>query len=594
MSGSSTGSSFNMNMGMADGNLSSQFQKLTPDEQETIKNTYNKGHDITAAVIGTMDKEKRAKLKDAILKGKTLKSEAADKVVGDVKAQGMEDGELEGDNKLVFIGAGKGGSSNRDEMPTNMLMKNSTYYAATKVGTELKQITSIDNKVVDGNNVEEIIDVTKQAIIKIADVKGDNRTRLTVTLSNILTPLLPDGINNLKFANKMKQSLQIVLGYTVNADKTISGKGRIQFVPQVGIPVSSIINIKDNQYSFDNKDILANKEAGKTAEEVLNKLAGVTVTHDPDATAAATAVTAAAAATAATAAATAAAATTATAAAATTATVVTPQGSPQGSPHRRRFPPTATATPQESMHEKAAKLGAERAAAAATPPGGTPPPVSAADALTAQPAAKIEEQVKLASAAAAAANASADRVEKFINISAAGGGPKSVEAAEYAKQAKVAANAAFAAATAAKDDTDIDAVQAARKMAEDYAREAETAAVNAEKVPKPPAAKRGPTRPSTPPPSYIPETRSAEEQTQQQADDLIYARRRAKSASDSNPDSDSDSDDDLSGGKKRKTHRKKAKKNKSKKAKAKKTKAKKTKGGRRTIKRRIKPKRGKC
>jgi hypothetical protein len=480
-----------MNLGIGDKNLSRRFQKL--NDKKTINDVFG---EIDSGKIGEMDDITRTKLKTAIIDLETKEATAKDAEIQEVKTQksevtealkaeavkvvtdqGMEDGELEGDNKLVFIGAGTGGSSERDKMPTNMLMKNSTYYAATKVGEVYKQITSIDNKVVDGNKVEEIINVTKQAIIKIADVKGDNRTRLTGTLSNILTPLLPAGITNLKFANKAKQSLQIVLGYTVNDDKTISGKGRIQFVPKIGNPVSSIININNNKYSFDNKDILSNKEAGKTAEEVLNKLAGVTIKHDPNATAAATAAAAAA--------------------------IVTPQPSPPGSP---RIP------------DAAAAAGAQR---------------------------QIDEQVNLASAAAAAANASADKVENHITNSSNAGGGES-KASKNAKQARLAANqanAAVAKAIAAKDINDIDAVNAAAKDADTAAKDADTA-----------------------------------------AKDAVDA---------SNPFND-DADDVLKGGKKRKTHRKKVNKNNSKKANTNNSKAKKAKGGKRTIKRRRKPKRGKC
>ena len=507
----------------------------------------------------------------------------------------MEDGELEGDNKLVFIGAGTGGSSERDKMPTNMLMKNSTYYAATKVGEVYKQITSIDNKVVDGNKVEDIIDVTKQAIIKIADVKGDNRTRLTGTLTNILTPLLPAGINNLKFANKTKQSLQIVLGYTVNADKTISGKGRIQFVPKIGNPVSSIININNNQYSFDNKDILSNKEAGKTAEEVLNKLAGVTVTHDPDATAAATAAA---------------------------------------------IPAPATAIPLP------------RAAAIVTPSSSPLPSVSndAAAIGTAFQKANSDEQVKLAAIAAVAAKASAERVKPLINNTFSAGSSRASGFAKTAMKAATGADEAYVRAIAAKDNDDFEVVQAARKMAEGYAKDAETAANDAVAVrpPPPPLLRNAVTPPGSPPgsprstavadappPPPLPLTtppppppRAAGSTSQfgdaalkedakksnsglhpdnpsvtamlNEANGIEEARKKRRGAVSGDSDSDSGSDSDESdtdwvdGGKKRKTHRKKAKKNKSKRAKAKKTKAKKAKGGKRTIKRRRKPKRGKC
>jgi hypothetical protein len=46
----------------------------------------------------------------------------------------------------------------------------------------------------------------------------------------------------------------------------------VQFVPQIGDPVSSAIIIENNEYVFDNTALQDMKEAGKTAEKVIKQL----------------------------------------------------------------------------------------------------------------------------------------------------------------------------------------------------------------------------------------------------------------------------------------------------------------------------------
>jgi len=268
------------NMGMKDGNLSRRFSSLSKEEQGTFNDSYPDG--INAKTIGELNETQRGDLKTAITNAEARdaekkKQETEAKREGEIQAvknQGMGDDELDGQNRLIFIGTGSGGSSDRKQYNRNLIdMKNSIYYAATKEGNEIKEITSKNNSVGPvGGKVDDLITLTKQAIIKTSDAKEEFRNRLTNTLSAELSALLPDGVKNLKFANKLKQSLQIILGYGKNENGSINGKGRVQFVPKVGNPVSTSITIKDSKYSFDDKALLSNKEAGKSFEEVADKL----------------------------------------------------------------------------------------------------------------------------------------------------------------------------------------------------------------------------------------------------------------------------------------------------------------------------------
>ena len=269
------------NTGLGDKNLSRRFGKLSEASQYVIKNNL-KVNEINSKNIGELDETKRKELKvqltaqetkEATAKSNETKA-AADKVVTDTKDQGMGEDELEGNHRLIFIGTGSGGSPDRNQYDKNLIdMKNSTYYAATKEEGVIKEITSKTNTVgpVEGK-VNELITLTKQAIIKTDLVTLEFRNRLTNTLSSELSALLPDGVKKLKFANKVLQSLQIVLGYDRNDEGFINGKGRMQFVPRVGNPVSTAIIIENSKYKFDDKALLSNKEAGKTFKEVADKL----------------------------------------------------------------------------------------------------------------------------------------------------------------------------------------------------------------------------------------------------------------------------------------------------------------------------------
>jgi len=263
------------NTGLGDKNLSRRFGNLNEDSKATIKKNL-KVDEINSENIGNLDETKRKDLKVQLTAQETKETKAAaDKVVTDTKGQGMGDDELgAGQYTLVFIGTGSGGSPDRNQYDKNLIdMKNSTYYAATKEGDVIKEITSKTNTVgpVEGK-VNELITLTKQAIIKTDLVTLEFRNRLTNTLSSELSALLPDDVKKLKFANKVLQSLQIVLGYDRNDEGFINGKGRMQFVPRVGNPVSTAIIIENSKYRFDDKALLSNKEAGKTFKEVADKL----------------------------------------------------------------------------------------------------------------------------------------------------------------------------------------------------------------------------------------------------------------------------------------------------------------------------------
>ena len=292
------------NMGVLDGNLASRFSKLSEKEQATIK--VDRPGEINAETIRELSKDDREELKNKITEAEgrdaeKKQAEANAKREGEiqsVKDKGMGDDELEGGNRLIFIGTGSGGSSGADFNKNLTAMKNSTYYAATAKITgdldnttnpfsefsDFKEISSITNNVepvvTDESNQKKLFKLTQQSMVKVAAAKNaEKRDRLTNVLSKELEALLPDGLNNLKFANKLKQSLQIVFGYDI-ADGKMNGKGRVQFVPQIGHPVSSAIIIENNEYVFDNKALQDMKEAGKTAEQVIKQLTGLDIKPD--------------------------------------------------------------------------------------------------------------------------------------------------------------------------------------------------------------------------------------------------------------------------------------------------------------------------
>ena len=283
-----------MNMGLADGNLSRRFSNLSEEEQTTIKNKFG---EINAKNIKALDDDRRGDLKNEITAAEgrdavKKQAEANAKRQGEiqsVKDKGMGDNELEGGNRLIFIGTGSGGSD-ADFNKNLTAMKNSTYYAATAKITgdpdnddnpfsefsDFKEISSITNNVepvvTDELKQKKLFELTQQSMVKVAAAKNaEKRDRLTNVLSKELETLLPPGLNKLKFANKLKQSLQIVFGYDI-VDGKMKGKGRVQFVPQIGDPVSSAIIIENNEYVFDNKALQDMKEAGKTAEKVIEQL----------------------------------------------------------------------------------------------------------------------------------------------------------------------------------------------------------------------------------------------------------------------------------------------------------------------------------
>jgi hypothetical protein len=295
----------NMNMGVLDRNLANRFSKLSEEEQATIK--VDRPGEINAETIGQLSEEDRNQLKNEITEAEgrdaeKKQAEANAKRQGEiqsVKDKGMGDDELEGGNRLIFIGTGSGGSG-ADFNKNLTAMKNSTYYAATAKITgdpdnttnpfsefsDFKEISSITNNVesvvTDESKQKKLFELTQQSMVKVAAVKNaEKRDRLTNILSKELEELLPPGLNKLKFANKLKQSLQIVFGYDI-VDGKMKGKGRVQFVPQIGDPVSSAIIIENNEYVFDNKALQDMKEADKTAEEVIEKLTGQKVTKQSE------------------------------------------------------------------------------------------------------------------------------------------------------------------------------------------------------------------------------------------------------------------------------------------------------------------------
>jgi len=407
-------------------------------------------------------------------------------------------------NTLIFIGNGAKGTKKTDEFNNNLTaMGLSHYFAVTKEG-EKKYKTISSEKSRGGGSAEahtvynldpstggeqafaERLDKFIAYVDKEVVKKGIKRDGLVDDFGKQYGFLPP----KLKLRSVQSGALQIVLNYNIDAtSNNVEGTGRIQFVENRGAGALSSaivmgeILIKNGKYNFVFDEDKTTKDAAVAAVKANEVMGklGVNITFDKTLRPNPPPPRA----------------------------IVTPQPSPPGSPR-----------PQSSMHATAAAAGAQR---------------------------QIEEQVNLASAAAAAANASADKVEIHITNSSTAGGGES-EASKNAKRAKsiaIKADEAVAMALAAKDNNDLDAVNAARAIAETAAKDAETAAKDAETAA-------------------------------------------------SNPFNGGDAAASDGGGKKRKTHRKKAKKNKSKRAKVKKTKAKKAKGGRTTLKRRRNPKRGKC
>ena len=275
----------------------------TKEDKVNELKTLLDGSDINLESIKTLTGDARNKFKNLLTTfenekktvEKNKKQEQANKEFGEQQAKKQEDiigksllqdGNMELGkhvNTLVFFGTGTGGKSlGRDvKMDDVMLMKNSTYYACI-TGNENKEISSLSNnpEVVDTNDanqtarIKEIIKRAKEAFVSIEKSKEEDRSKLN-EISNLLKgDILPKGIN-IDFSNRTNQSIQMIFGFTKNSGN-INADGRIQFVPRIGNIKSSVIKIRNNEYTFDSSDIEGNQQ-DQSVKQVVEKLIGRSV-----------------------------------------------------------------------------------------------------------------------------------------------------------------------------------------------------------------------------------------------------------------------------------------------------------------------------
>lgn len=84
------------------------------------------------------------------------------------------------------------------------------------------------------------------------------------------------GISGFKFANMNVGATQILFGYEKNADGTVSGQGRVQYVASQAKQGS----IVPGSFKIENNNIVLSKDLGMQNKTVLEKLLGVTLTNE--------------------------------------------------------------------------------------------------------------------------------------------------------------------------------------------------------------------------------------------------------------------------------------------------------------------------
>ena len=84
------------------------------------------------------------------------------------------------------------------------------------------------------------------------------------------------GISGFKFANVNVGATQIFFGYEKNADGTVSGQGRVQYVASQAKQGSII----PGSFKIENNNIVLSKDLGMQNKTILEKLLGVTLTNE--------------------------------------------------------------------------------------------------------------------------------------------------------------------------------------------------------------------------------------------------------------------------------------------------------------------------
>ena len=84
------------------------------------------------------------------------------------------------------------------------------------------------------------------------------------------------GISGFKFANVNVGATQIFFGYEKNADGTVSGQGRVQYVASQAKQGSII----PGSFKIENNNIVLSKDLGMQNKTILEKLLGVSLTNE--------------------------------------------------------------------------------------------------------------------------------------------------------------------------------------------------------------------------------------------------------------------------------------------------------------------------
>ena len=84
------------------------------------------------------------------------------------------------------------------------------------------------------------------------------------------------GISGFKFANMNVGATQILFGYEKNADGTVSGEGRVQYVASQAKQGSII----PGSFKIENNNIVLSKDLGMQNKTILEKLLGVSLTNE--------------------------------------------------------------------------------------------------------------------------------------------------------------------------------------------------------------------------------------------------------------------------------------------------------------------------
>ena len=165
-------------------------------------------------------------------------------------------------------------SDDIDALNTNAssVFESSLSGSVDKISSKTGKIISVsdDNGMKTNANICRYV---RQSIFPDGTIKPDRNT-----LKNMESGIGKlTGISGFKFANMNVGATQILFGYEKNADGTVSGEGRVQYVSSQAKQGS----IVPGSFKIENNNIVLSKDLGMQNKAILEKLLGVTLNTAP-------------------------------------------------------------------------------------------------------------------------------------------------------------------------------------------------------------------------------------------------------------------------------------------------------------------------